>query len=70
MIEERLAMAERHITRGELHIARQKELVARLGHSGHDTTEAIKLLGLFEATQALHVADRDRLRGELAEIEW
>ena len=70
MIEERLAMAERHITRGELHIARQKELVERLGQSGHDTTEAIKLLGLFEATQALNVADRDRLRSELAGMKW
>jgi len=67
-IEERLAMAERHITVGELQIARQRELVAELGQSGRDA--AVKLLELFEATQALHVAARARLRAQLATMKW
>ena len=70
VIEERLAMAERHITVGESHIARQRELVAELDQNGRDAAEAVKLLGLFEATQALHVADRDRLRAQLATMRW
>ena len=33
---------------------------------GHDTREAMRLLDNFVLLQAAHVADRDRLRAELA----
>ena len=70
IIEEHLAKAENHIALGEWHIARQKEIVAELERDGHDPTEAVKLLSLFESTIALHVADRDRLRTQLVSMKW
>jgi hypothetical protein len=63
-----LAVGERHVAQGERHIARQKQIIAELDRDGHDTTRAIELLATFQATQALHIADRDRLRNELATI--
>jgi hypothetical protein len=68
MIEEHLAMAERHVTAGERCIADQRARVAELGRDGHDTTESLLLLGQFQEIQELHVADRNRLRNELAEL--
>jgi hypothetical protein len=62
-IEQQLVLAERHFTRGEMHIARQIEINADLERDGHDATIARQLLASFEATQALHI-DRDRLLGE------
>ena len=67
MIEDHLAQAERHVTAGERCIAQQRARVAALGRDGHDTTESLLLLGQFQEVQELHVADRDRLRKELAE---
>jgi hypothetical protein len=66
MIEDRLAMAERHVTAGERCVAEQRARVAALERDGHDTTEPLLLLGQFQEVQELHVADRDRLRNELA----
>jgi hypothetical protein len=68
MIEEHLALAERHVTEGERHVAEQRERVFILAKGGHDTTEASRLLQQFEDLQALHVADRDRLKLELAAL--
>jgi hypothetical protein len=64
--EGHLAQAERHVAEGEQHIARQRALIAELARDGHDTALAVELLHEFERTQAGHVADRDRLRAELA----
>jgi hypothetical protein len=63
----RLATAERHVKLGERHLSRQRELVAYLIRYGRDAAAAEALLATFEQSQALHVADRDRLRDELAE---
>jgi hypothetical protein len=68
-IEAHLAQAERTISEGERHQARQRELVARLEEDGHDATQARELLALFEEMQTLHIAHRDRLRDELAQPE-
>lgn len=68
MILEHLNQAERHVAEGERHIAGQKKIIAELGNDGHDQKAAIALLGQFEETQALYIADRDRLRAELAAI--
>lgn len=65
LLFDNLALAERHIGQGFGIIARQRELIAALERGGHATEDAINLLADFEDIQALHVADRDRLRKEL-----
>ena len=61
-----LEQAERHVALGEKHITRQRELIAQMEHGGHDTATAVDLLRIFELVQQNHVADRDRIRAELA----
>jgi hypothetical protein len=39
--------------------------VARLERDGHDPSQAMHMLQQFQELQALHIADRDRLRKEL-----
>jgi hypothetical protein len=64
---ENLALADEHIALGAKHVARQREIIAELERDGHDTTKACALLAEFEELQAMHIADRDRLLGELHE---
>jgi hypothetical protein len=52
--------------RPKRHVARQREIVAEMEARGHDVTHARALLTVFEGMQALYIADRDRLRQELA----
>jgi hypothetical protein len=68
MLERHLAQAERHIAEGEHHIARQREIVAQLENDTLDLRSAQVLLTQLEAMQANHVADRDRIRAELAAL--
>jgi hypothetical protein len=71
MIREHLAQAEQHVALGERHVRHQREIVGKLQQDGHDAQEALKLLAQFEDLQAMHVADRDRLRKELeASRNW
>jgi hypothetical protein len=65
---EHLAQARRHVSLGERHIARQRQLIAGLERVGSDSWEAWKLLQQFEDLQRLHIHDRDRLERELAKI--
>jgi len=65
ILQENLAMANRHIATGNRVIIRQRQLIGELGADGHDTREALALLVQFEELQALHLADRNRLIGEL-----
>jgi len=60
-----LAQAEEHVAQGEKHIARQRGIIAQIERRGDDSQRARELLRLFEDTQKLHIADRDRLRQEL-----
>lgn len=69
MLEQHLAQAERHVAQGERHIARQREIIAELEEDGHDLEVAESLLAQFESTQLSHIADRDRLRAELAALK-
>ena len=69
IIADHLVQAERHVSEAQAHIKRQRELVAELERDGHDTGEARRLLDNFIALEAAHVADRDRLRGELAKAQ-
>jgi len=66
LIEDHLALAEKHVTKGERCVAEQRERVLRLERGGHDTTEALVLLARFQELQELYVSDRNRLRKELA----
>lgn len=68
-IEEHLRQAEEHVASGERAIARQLVLLQELARDGHDTARARKLLGQFEELQAMHIADRDRIRKALAELD-
>jgi hypothetical protein len=67
MILDHLRLAEGHVSLGQENILRQRQIVAELERDGHDPIDAGKLLAQFEELQAMHVADRDRLIGELAE---
>jgi hypothetical protein len=62
MIADHLELAERHVSQGALHLEKQRQIIATLIEGGHDVRQAKDLLSVLEETQALHVADRDRLR--------
>lgn len=66
---EQLALAEQHVTEGRRHIEIQRKIIAGLERDRQDTVQARKLLGALQETQALHLADRDRLQRELAAYE-
>jgi hypothetical protein len=65
MILEHLAMAERHVTEGEQRIDKQRALIARLQHDGHNTDAALALLERFQELLTMQKADRERLQAEL-----
>jgi hypothetical protein len=64
-LEQRLAQAEGYMAMSKGHIASQRTFAAGLLRDGHDASQALALLSRFEELQKLHIADRDRLRGEL-----
>jgi TorA maturation chaperone TorD len=68
-LEEHLAQAEMHVAEGEDHVARQQDIVADLANDGHDLKSAQALLAQLERMLANHVADRDRIRAELAAMK-
>ncbi len=75
IIQRYLQAAERHIATGDLCIARQRALIARLEcHEGHEELlkEAGRLLAQFLKIQTLHLADRDRLICEMSQAatDW
>jgi len=63
-----LKAAEEQVANGERQIARHSDLISTLQRAGHDTTSAIALLRELKQAQIQHVAERDRLRAELAEL--
>lgn len=65
MLQDHLAIAERHIAEGNEVIARQANLIEHLRSHEIDTTEAEHLLANFKSTLAQHIHDRDRLRTQL-----
>lgn len=67
LIQVHLALLEEQVAQGERHIERQRDLVELLSRGGYDTADARALLQEFEESQAMHLADRDRLRAELGE---
>lgn len=66
LLLEHLAIAERHIEQGERLLAKQRTLLAELDRHNHDSSGArAVLLATMAETQALHIADRDRILREL-----
>ena len=63
-----LAQAEAAVALGRKNIARQHEIIAELEQVGHDAVTAKALLVGFEATQTLHIADRDQIAAEIAAL--
>jgi hypothetical protein len=63
-----LQAAEERIKNGERDIAAQRDLISALERTGHAGTGAIVQLRVMEQAQIQHVAERDRLRAELAEL--
>ena len=61
----RLARVEGYMTMSKRHIASQRTFAAGLLRDGQDASQALALLSRFVELQKLHIADRDRLRGEL-----
>jgi hypothetical protein len=68
-LQQHLAQAERHIARGVVHLARQRELIAELDRAGHDTEEARAILDTLMETQVLHLHDRELLLGLVSQRE-
>jgi len=66
-LQQYLQEAERNVAQSTMHVVEQHALVARLERDGLDTADARRLLGLFEESRTLYLAERDRLRRELAE---
>ena len=66
-LQQYLKDAERNVAQSTMHVVEQNALVVRLGRHGLDTADARRLLELFEESRMLYLAERDRLRRELAE---
>ena len=49
-------------------IADQRDLISTLERTAHKASSAIARLREMEKTQTRHIADRERLRAELAEL--
>jgi hypothetical protein len=68
-LENDLIRAEAHVANGQARIARQREIIAELDREGQDTAPAKDMLASFERTQAMHIANRDRIAGKLAVLD-
>jgi hypothetical protein len=66
-LQDTLAAAELHLAEAEHEVANQRELVAALERDGHDADQPTQLLQQLEEVLDVHLADRDRLRKELAD---
>jgi hypothetical protein len=63
--DERLSMAERHLTNGQALIVRQVNLIAKLDGNGRDTGEARRTLQNFEIVQSLFLHFRAQIYEEV-----
>jgi hypothetical protein len=66
----RLAAAEEALTRARTHVARQRDIVSALEGTGHDPTQARKLLAAFEAERAHRESQLAPLLDELTARGW
>jgi|RhiMethySRZTD1v2_1073278.scaffolds.fasta_scaffold1297756_2 hypothetical protein len=61
-----LVQAENVVLLGQLHVQRQRQIVAELERNGQDSSRSRNLLGLFEEMLATHHDRYDLLRDRLA----
>lgn len=67
-----LEQAERQVTEGERHIARQREIIAHLKRGYRNWTTlriAQELLQTLELAQQFHITERDRQRAKFVKGE-
>ena len=69
LLMEDLASAIRHVEDGQDLIGRQRDRIYALGKAGRNTGLAELVLARLEASQALRVAERERLEDQLAALE-
>ena len=60
-LEATLALVEHHVLRGEIHVARQREIVAEKKRLGVDHILSASLLETFEMLLCEHRAHRNNL---------
>jgi len=68
MLKSHLVLAESQVTLDERVIADQCLVIEKLEATGEVAAAARELLQTLEEEQRLHVADRDRLKAELAKL--
>ena len=68
LLEKHLAQAEVFIRDIEELIAAQRRTIEEMAKESRDTKHAAAVLRLLKHSLDLHVADRDRLRAELAKL--
>ena len=68
LVEKHLAQAEVFIRDIEERIAAQRRIIEEMEKESRDTKHAAAVLRLLKHSLELHVADRDRLRAELAKL--
>ena len=68
LVEKHLAQAEVFIRDIEERIAAQRRIIEEMAKESRDTKHAEAVLRLLKHSLELHVADRDRLRAELAKL--
>ena len=64
-IIDHLELAERHVSAGKLLVEDQRRRVAEHVRKGRSVSVSEALLEQFEKVLEMHIADRDRLLGEL-----
>ncbi len=69
IITKDLAQVETRVAVGERLIASQRDYIASLERSGRDPRQAKTLLDAFIELQLMHMADLDRLRGQLEGLQ-
>jgi hypothetical protein len=65
-IRRHLVQADNRVASGERTIARRWAIVTELARDSQDTSEAKSMIAAFEQTLRLQIADRNRIRAELA----
>lgn len=64
---QRLREAKDRVQQGELHVARQRNLVLAMESLGQDASDARRLLDTFVELQRLRVGEQERLQKELSD---
>ncbi len=59
--ETELEMVQRHVRRGLVHVARQREIIAKLREGNHPTSLAEDILLTFQSIQFEHEAHLKRI---------